>query len=125
MFFKQNTMNDTHDVPTKKLGICSSDFSQSVGAGAIVLICQNTVVTPLYNHDTHLKKRNLCSLHWGTMQNVSPLRSLSHMLLCQSSFHLVLLGGLYVALSYSLLDRNFMTIHYLRLCLRQIESASR
>lgn len=52
--------------PAKKLGICSSDFSQSDGAGATVLICQNTVLTPLDNGDTYLKKKNFCSSHWGT-----------------------------------------------------------
>lgn len=51
--------------PAKKLGLCSSDFSQSDGAGDSVLICQNTVITPLVNGDT-FKKRTLCSLHWGT-----------------------------------------------------------
>lgn len=51
--------------PAKKLAICSSDFSQSDGAGATVLICQNTVLTPLDNGDTYLKKKKTSAVHIG------------------------------------------------------------
>lgn len=87
--------------PAKKLGICSSDFSQSDGAGASVLICQNTVLTPLDNGDTYLKKKKLLQFTLGYMQIVSLVIKLPHSRFCASLkfFIWVFLDGFYFALS--------------------------